>query len=171
MYPELFDVQGPPILTDDDNELLTSWKRDLQSRGIPIPPKKPEVDDFLALLRALPGESSTILDLRRKHPDLFDVEGWPNHFNPLYQLSNDLLDLLFTERALARMAYQEAIGKPEELLKGVYPHDREGFITDLVEYYTQYGLANGEHEARQLIRDFTGQAMRQALSSPPQNKW
>jgi hypothetical protein len=156
LYPDLFDPQGPPQLPDD--ELTAAMKRDLHSRGIPL---GNEADTFLALLRPLPDEYS-IERLRREYPDQFDVEGGTERFKVLYEGTSAVLDVLWNERVLARMAYQEALGQPADLLLGVHPKDRPSYIEDIIKSYIHFGLAKGDQEARVLVQDFTAQAMAQA---------
>src|SRR5262245_14126625 len=54
--------------------------------------------------------------------------GGPDHFKPLSEGTAAVLDMLWNERVLARMTYQEAAGQPADLRHGVQPHDRQGYI-------------------------------------------
>jgi hypothetical protein len=84
MYPDLFAAQEPPIPPKDDKWREACVKA-LRERGLTIPPEENRSDAFLQMLRAMPGDQSTIGDLRRLHPDLFDVEGAPESFHPMYE--------------------------------------------------------------------------------------
>jgi hypothetical protein len=163
MYPELFDPKGPPALPPD--ELWSAYIESCQERGIPVPPRKKPVDTFLELLRSAP-DDCTIRDLRRQHWEQFDLEEGDD-FDTVYDGTRHVLGMLFNERVLARMAYQEALGQPYDLLPGDIPEDREGYTGNVVEAYIDFGIA-GKEEAKQLIRKFTGQAMSQAR--PPDSR-
>src|SRR5438128_1658627 len=89
LYPDLFATPGPADLPDDG--LTAAFKEDLRARGVPLPE---ETDTFLELLRSLPGDS-TVGDVRRAHPDQFDVEGGSQHYRALHEGTAEVLDMLW----------------------------------------------------------------------------
>ncbi|HZU34548.1 MAG TPA: hypothetical protein VFA18_01495 [Gemmataceae bacterium] len=73
--------------------------------------------------------------------------------------------MIFMERALARGAYEAALGNRDYLVNKLAV-TREGFIEELAELYVRYGLASEPQHALQLVRDFETQAAAQAHAPP-----
>ncbi|QVL30807.1 hypothetical protein KIH39_18390 [Telmatocola sphagniphila] len=104
-------------------------------------------------------------DIRRVHPDLFDVEDAPR-FRKIVDQSSFTLDLiLYLERLLARAAFEKALGKTEDVLqrRGL---DRQDCVEELTQFYETYGIAHaqGKHQAEVLIQNIESQAASQARS-------
>lgn len=127
--------------------------------------EEPEIDYVIYTSIAFPSDNLTIRDLRRAHPDQFDVDDGPDFFDHVGEniLADDTIGtMLYVERLLARGAYEEARGNRDYLLKK-QAVEREGLIAELAEDYMRYGLASGPQHAQQLIRDFEAQAAAQAV--------
>jgi hypothetical protein len=106
-----------------------------------------------------PSDSLTIGAVRKLHRDKFDGDVNPTFFHELPRSGADrsIGLMLFIERALARIAFDTALGEPlTELLT------RDEFVGDLAELYARYGIANGPHHAQQLVRTFEAEATSQA---------
>src|SRR5687767_8333742 len=86
--------------------------------------------DYTAL--SFPGDRITVRDLRKAHPDLFDVEG--NHFFGEPAAHHTVGTIIYAERLLARAAYEAALGKPGNILheRGV---ERADCLEDLTKLY------------------------------------
>jgi len=157
LYSDDFDQEGPALAPVDPLVEAVCAKH-----GQPLPP--PKSDWLLEQLRAMPAHQ-TIHDLRRMHPHIFDVEdGLIGAEAPktYYESSNEISEMLFLERGLARVAYQEAYGNPHQSGRWFELPERDGYREDLAEIYIEFGLAGGKHEAREMIRQFEAEAVAQA---------
>ncbi len=108
-----------------------------------------------------PSDKLSVRDLRRAHPDQFDVEGEPRFFQPDGLAEEVVGGMIGHERILARGAYEAVRGDPNYLVNE-YDVDRDTFIDELTAMYTPYGLASGPEAARLLIERFEAQAAGQA---------
>jgi hypothetical protein len=169
MRPELFAPEGPPAGDFGNDPLSAAMRQDSQrmarERGIRFDNSE-EPDTLLTMLRELPGEESTIRDLRRLQANRIDVEGWPDDFNVNFRETDELLDMLFTERVLALMAHQEVIGQPGNLFPHVFPSDCGSYKETLESHYIEFGLASGPQQAKEMIREFIKEAKDQAPPHP-----
>jgi hypothetical protein len=112
-----------------------------------------------------PSDQITIADIRIAHPERFDVENasWfkRTQDDPKFSLNV----ILYLERLLARTAFQEAIGKPLDMM-AEWGLDRTDCLDELTRFYATYGIAQGVHHTEQLVRDLEAQATAQANSRP-----
>ncbi len=129
---------------------------------------------------AFPSDRLSIRDLRRKYPECFDIglrrgeQPQPLYFphttfgkyDNTVPHSEDLGGLLFSERLVAAYAYAAAHGIHEP---GGYEGELglSGFKSDLTRSYVALGIANGEHQAAEMIRDIERQARQLAPDLPP----
>jgi hypothetical protein len=109
-----------------------------------------------------PSDKLTVLKLRRIHPDLFD-RGYENgkEAQPRYFLragrpdhaAEDIGGMLFCERLIVAGAYAAVKGI-------VIPGKWDLYATEdrLVKFYCRFGLSEGAHEAKEMIRNLTKQA-------------
>jgi hypothetical protein len=111
-----------------------------------------------------PSDRVTILSVRQLHPELFDhgcgfagSKAQPQYFlrqKPHNPAEVGLGDLLYCERLIVAHAYAVAKGLriPESL-----EMDIEGFREQVTKTYRELGLASGEHEAAEMLRDLDRQ--------------
>lgn len=115
-----------------------------------------------------PTDRLTIKGLRKAYPQGFDVEPPPDSTldrllkRPLRRqsLDNVLACTVDCERILADMAFKTARKQSVEDLDG--SRDRETILETLGGDYIRLGLARGEHEAEQMLREIEAQATAQA---------
>ena len=125
---------------------------------------EPQIDyiDYTSI--AFPSDSLTIRDLRRAHPDRFDVEDGPSFFEgDAPDTAGDTVGMmLYCERVLARTAY-DAGARGRDHLADKHIIDRAAFVEDLAKLYKQYGIASsGAISARHLIQGFEATAAQAA---------
>jgi hypothetical protein len=166
LYPAEFDEKGPPSLPIDP-----LFEQIAAQHGMTLPP--PEPDWLLEQLRALPADQ-TLRDLRRRHAHVLDVEGGLLELREHYQSSSDVSGMLWLERALARIAYQEACGNPWAVgpSSGIEVPERDGYRDDLIALYQKFGLVREKNEARETIARFEAAAAAQAAAdrNPPRGR-
>lgn len=114
-----------------------------------------------------PTDQLTILALRKIQPDLFDrgfKEIQPRYFHDtkptVPAVDAGIGSAMMIERLFALSAYAKARGLPGR--EGW--DDMDQYKPELAEFYRQHGLATGEHQAAELIRDIEMQATK--LSCP-----
>lgn len=114
-----------------------------------------------------PTDRLTIKDLRKRWPQGFDIPPREDQTQwgrigpyPRKDIDSIIGSVIDTERELAERAFCAALGKrvPEHL---------RGFLGEesaelLAQTYVEYGLATGEHHARELIRNIEAQGTAQA---------
>lgn len=108
-----------------------------------------------------PSDVLTVGAIRRKNSHLFDhgfrpgSAAQPEYFFQSDQpghAEEDLGNLLFAERLIATESYLIASG-----FAGVPEWEVDPIKVDLVQSYVEYGLANGSHEAAEMIREIERQ--------------
>ncbi len=167
LYAAEFAGEGPsPLPVDPIFEKIAA------EHGKPLPPLEP--DWLFEQLRALPADQ-TIHHLRRRYPEVFDVEGGLLEIRESYESSSDVSKMLWLERALARIAYHEALGNPRVVgprPSGIELPERDGYREDLSGLYAKLGLTSGKNEGRQLIARFEAAAAAQAAAErmPPRSR-
>lgn len=109
-----------------------------------------------------PSDRITLADIRRAHPERFDVDS-PPAFRRLGEEESFRLNMAIdTERLLARAAFEKATGNGPDYLGQVMGLDRDNLIEELTEDYRLYGVAVGRQVTEQLVRDLEAQAASQA---------
>jgi len=108
-----------------------------------------------------PSDRLTLLDVRRAHPERFDVEGAERFADPDGVDHLPLNTLLYMERLVARAAFEVALGKSADLYaeRGLV---REECLEEMAEMYQMYGLSTGPQHTEQMIRTLESQAAAQA---------
>lgn len=100
-----------------------------------------------------PSDALTIGAIRAAEPELF-AQLQPTFFQ---SGCSNLDALLFSERELARDAFERALGRPK-----TYQESRRELIGMLSSIYKFYGLATGGKHTEQLVRAFEETARAQA---------
>ncbi|HEX4609317.1 MAG TPA: hypothetical protein VH092_14055 [Urbifossiella sp.] len=113
-----------------------------------------------------PSDRITLLDVRRAHPDRFDVEDGRQFSDPEGKGDFRLAPLVYLERIIARAAFEAALGKPSDLYaeRGL---ERAGCVEEVAELYRMYGVSTGLQHTQQLVRDLETQAAKQAKGRRP----
>lgn len=63
-----------------------------------------------------PSDSITVADIRRVHPDRFDIEGGGRFRQATADPTFHLNSILYLERLVARAAYEKVLGKPGDII-------------------------------------------------------
>jgi hypothetical protein len=113
--------------------------------------------DFTTL--DFPTDTISIKDMRRRHPDRFDVRR-PEHADKTGSLYEKLSDLIFCERAFSANTYDQARGKYRN--DGLYGEDLEIVREGLAKDYIGFGLAAGRAQAEEFVRSVERQVLQQA---------
>lgn len=129
-------------------------------------PDDPPLDyiDYTSL--RFPSDRITIRDMRRAHPDRFDVEGGRRFAEPEDEEDFLVGTLIYMERLVARAAFEAALGKPGDLY-AERALEKEGCVEEMAEMYRRYGVSTGLEHTRQLLRDLESQAAQQARGRQP----
>jgi hypothetical protein len=114
-----------------------------------------------------PSDSLSVKDLRRLFPKAFDVpvtEAWVGRirdaaFHMHESLDAALGNVLDAEREVAERAFQSALGSdPRKWSLAAADEVRDCLAAD----YVRTGIAAGEHQAQEFIRNIERQAISQA---------
>lgn len=112
-----------------------------------------------------PSDRITVGDIRRAHPERFDVEH-PARFEKTQDDPKFTLSLIiYLERLLARAAFEGAIGKSGDVIRE-HGLDRDTCISELAKFYGTYHVSQGINHTEQLIRGIESQASAQAANRP-----
>ncbi len=106
-----------------------------------------------------PSDDLRIGDLRRIHPEQFDDGKVPNFFHETGEADMTIGHMLYLERELAQVAFQDATGNRDYIDDPLV--DRAASTEELSELYIRYGLAGGPREARLLIQGIEEKAAEQ----------
>lgn len=114
---------------------------------------------------SFPSDRVTMADVRRAHPERFDVEDGDAFERTGDDPTFTLGLVVYLERLLARAAYESSLGKPGNVI-GQRGMDRADCVEELTKFYATYGVANGSHQTEELVRDIESQAAAQAAGRP-----
>ena len=112
-----------------------------------------------------PSDGITIADVRRAHPERFDVEDGESFERTQDDPKFTLNLIIYLERLLARAAYESASGKAGDVL-GEHGLNRNDCVEELTKFFGTYGVTKGAKHTEQFIRDIESQAAAQAASRP-----
>jgi len=99
---------------------------------------------------AFPSDQLTFGQLRKSHPERFDVDD-PKPFNKNQPHNNfDIEPIFYLERLLAKAAFEEVLGPNDHIFDRHYL-SHEDCVIELNKYYLQYGLSTGMHQTQQLL--------------------
>jgi hypothetical protein len=108
-----------------------------------------------------PSDRITMADLRRAHPDRFDVPGGRRFRGDASSDATFHLDtIVYLERLIAASAFDRAAGKPENPLDQALL-EREDCVSELTKLYQTYGVAKGPNHTEELVRDMEARAAAQ----------
>ena len=124
------------------------------------PDPSPVALDYSSI--TFPSDRITLADLRRAHPERFDAEGGVGFHQTDGDATFVLNTLLYTERLLARAAFEKALGRPGDAVREIGGVERDDCVEGLSEDYAFYGVASGPRLTEQLVRDIEAQAAAQA---------
>ena len=109
-----------------------------------------------------PSDDLTIRTIRRTHVEEFDGGLGSRFFRHHGRWAADATigALIFLERLLATLAFEEALGLAPSIDLG--RDDKQAHVEELEGLYVRYGLAPGKAAAGELIRGVERQALEQA---------